>query len=263
MMCAQPFSTQLRETMAKEERDPEYYADLAREKGIGVLNDWETALRREIESQEDRVSTFVENAEQKIKTAYRDPDTPQSWRTGLLNWIKAAIPGENPELYLGGGPAKKHAANVLPHIVVADEERREVWIDHWKLVRSCRVKIEMLKGRRRAIRSARETLLFDHELTGDLPDIFEGRPTLRDHAAEIVGKYRSDPGSLPEGRGAMGDFKVKWVPDSPNTTGPSKVNTIQRKIREAGLSDEYSSGDPESFCDLVERLVERHDTAQP
>ena len=249
--------------MGEEEKDPEYYADLARDEGIGALNDWETAVRREIELQEDRISTFVENAEKKIGAAYSDADTPQNWKSDLLEWIEAAIPGESPGLYLDGGPAEKYASDVLPHLLLVDEDRREEWIDRWGLVRRCRSLIQMLNARLRAIRSAREILLFNHELIGaeGLPDIFEGRPTLRDHAAEIVGKYRSDPGSLPEGRSAMGDFKEKWVPDSPESTGYSKVQMIQRAIREAGLSEEYS--DPESFCDLVERLVERHDTAQP
>jgi len=261
-MCAQLYSTQLRETMGEKEKDPEYYADLARDEGIGALNDWETAVRREIELQEDRISTFVENAEKKIETAYSDTDMPRSWKSDLLEWIEAAIPGESPGLYLDGGPAEKYAADVLPHLVLADEDRREEWIDRWGLVRRCRTLVKMLNGRLRAIQSAREILLFNHELIGapDLPDIFEGRPTLRDHAAELVGKYRSDPGSLPED---MEPFKRNWVPDNPGengTKGISKVNTIQRAIREAGLSDEYS--DPESFCDLVERLVEQHDTAR-
>jgi len=100
------------------------------------------------------------------------------------------------------------------------------------------------------------------KMTKGFPDIFEGSSVLRIHAAEIVEKYRSNPGSLPEGRGAMGNFKENWVPDSPETEGYSKVQMIQREIQEAGLSDEYSDGNPESFCELVERLVERHDTAR-
>ncbi|MFB6197548.1 MAG: hypothetical protein ABEI52_04670 [Halobacteriaceae archaeon] len=257
--------------MAEAEKDPEYYADLAREKGIGVLNDWETAVRREIELQEDRISTFVEDAEQKVEAAYSETDTPPGWEADLLEWIEAAIPGENPELYLDGGPAEEYAADVLPHLVLADEERREEWTDLRDLVRRCRTLIKMLNGRLRAIQSAREKLLFNHELIGseDLPDIFEGRPTLRSHAAEIVGEYRSDPASLPEGRGAMGKFRENWVPDTTDEEGnietgsSSKVNQIQRAIRKVGLSDEYSDSDPESFCDFMERLLERHDTERP
>jgi hypothetical protein len=158
----------------------------------------------------------------------------------------------------------KYTGDVPAPLVLAGADRKEEWIDRWELVRRCRTLIKTLNGRLRAIQSAREIVLFNHELIGgeDLPDIFEGRPTLRDHAAEIVGKYRSDPGSLPEGRGAMGSFKEIWVPDSSDTTGCNKVTMIQRGIREGGLSDQYSDGDPESFCALVERLLERHDTAQ-
>ena len=115
--------------MGEKEKDPEYHADLARDEGIGALNDWETAVRREIELQEDRISTFVENAEKKVDAVYSDTDTPRSWKSDLLEWIEAAIPGESPSLYLDGGSAEKYAADVLPHLVLADGNRREEWIE--------------------------------------------------------------------------------------------------------------------------------------
>jgi hypothetical protein len=88
-----------------------------------------------------------------------------------------------------------------------------------------------------------------------LPDAFEGRPTLRNHAAEIVKKYRNDPSSLPE---KMGQFKENWVPSDEEAMGVSKVSQLQRAIREEPVSDDYNN--PETFCELLERLVEHHDT---
>lgn len=91
----------------------------------------------------------------------------------------------------------------------------------------------------------------------ELPDIFEEGSKPLEYATEIVQKYRRDPNSLPDGRGAMGRFKESWVPNSPNAEGNSKVSQIFRVMRkEPRLSDEYS--DPESLCDLLERLLERH-----
>jgi hypothetical protein len=85
-----------------------------------------------------------------------------------------------------------------------------------------------------------------------LPDIFEGRPTLRNYAYTIVEKYIEQPTSLPE---KMGRFK-SWVS---LRNGENMVTQLQRAIREANLSDRYNHGDPESFCDLVEKLLQRHD----
>lgn len=89
-----------------------------------------------------------------------------------------------------------------------------------------------------------------------LPDIFEGRPILRSHAGEIVKKYRNEPTSLPE---KMGPFKENWVPSDKEAKGVSKVSQLQRAIWQEDLSDDYNN--PETFCTLLERLVERHDTA--
>jgi len=90
----------------------------------------------------------------------------------------------------------------------------------------------------------------------ELPDVFEEGSKPLEYAAEIVQKYRRTPSSLPDGSNKMSKFKENWVPDSPNARGDSKVGMLQREIRNANLSDKYS--DPESFCDLLERLLERH-----
>jgi hypothetical protein len=87
----------------------------------------------------------------------------------------------------------------------------------------------------------------------ELPDIFSGRPTLRNHAERLVKKYRQRSTSLPDG---MEAFK-EWVPDGEDATGRSIVASFQGVYRkEEGVSDRYD--DPESFCDLVERLLEKH-----
>jgi hypothetical protein len=86
----------------------------------------------------------------------------------------------------------------------------------------------------------------------ELANIFSGRSTLRSHAETIIQKYRNDPSSLPEG---MEAFK-EWVPDDPErdgTKGRSKVSQIQRVLRNKALSDKYDN--PETFCDLLERLL--------
>lgn len=83
-----------------------------------------------------------------------------------------------------------------------------------------------------------------------LPDIFDGRPTLLQHAENIVHKYRGDVTSLPE---RMGRFKA-WI----GPGGEMAVMQLQRAIRQAGISDKYQNGNPESFCGLIERLVDRH-----
>ena len=53
----------------------------------------------------------------------------------------------------------------------------------------------------------------------------------------------------------MEAFK-EWVPDGPNAEGRSIVAQMQTAFREEDLSDRYD--DPESFCELVKRLLERH-----
>jgi hypothetical protein len=86
----------------------------------------------------------------------------------------------------------------------------------------------------------------------DLPDLFSGRPTLRNHAERLVKKYRQRSTSLPDG---MEAFK-EWVPDGEDATGRSIVARLQSAYREEEISDRYD--DPESFCDLVSRLLEKH-----
>jgi hypothetical protein len=81
-----------------------------------------------------------------------------------------------------------------------------------------------------------------------MPNIFEGRPTLRQHAERIVEKYRSDPGNLPV---TMSNLKA-WI----GHEGENAVTQLQARIREAGLSNWYADGDPDSFCSLVERLYD-------
>jgi hypothetical protein len=87
---------------------------------------------------------------------------------------------------------------------------------------------------------------------GEPSQIFENRSTLLSHAEKIVHKYQDDPTSLPE---TMSQFQG-WL--GPN--GESMVTQLQRAIHEAGLSKRYEDGNPESFCELVEALVNRHYT---
>jgi hypothetical protein len=84
-----------------------------------------------------------------------------------------------------------------------------------------------------------------------LPDVLNGRPKAREYAEEIVEKYREAPFSLPE---KMGEFKEVWI----DSNGTSKVTRLQAEIREAGLSDLWENGNPDSFCMLLEQLVEAH-----
>lgn len=93
----------------------------------------------------------------------------------------------------------------------------------------------------------------------ELPDIFDEGSKPLEYATEIVRKYQRAPSSLPEGSNKMGKFKERWVPDSPGVEGNSKVGMIQREIRKADLYERYN--DPESFCELLERLLERHRVA--
>jgi hypothetical protein len=86
----------------------------------------------------------------------------------------------------------------------------------------------------------------------DLPDLFSGHPTLRNHAERLVKKYRQSPTSLPDG---MEAFK-EWVPNGKSASGRSIVHSLQRAFREEEVSGRYD--DPESFCDLVRRLLGKH-----
>jgi hypothetical protein len=96
--------------------------------------------------------------------------------------------------------------------------------------------------------------------TPELPDIFEGWEKPKKYATEIVKEYKNDPSSLPED---MEPFKLNWVPESTDdqgnveVKGVSKVSQIHRAMRKGDLStDKYS--DPETFCELLVRLLERH-----
>lgn len=84
----------------------------------------------------------------------------------------------------------------------------------------------------------------------ELPNVFEGRPILLKHAEKVVEKYREDPAGLPE---KVGAFKA-WL----GTEGENIVKQLQKAIREANISDRYEDGNPESLCELIEELVERH-----
>jgi len=83
-----------------------------------------------------------------------------------------------------------------------------------------------------------------------LPNIFEGRPKLLEHAGKIAKKYRDDPSGAPD---QMNKFQA-WI----GSEGESQVKQLQRAIRQAGISERYMDGDPDSFCGLVERLVDEH-----
>lgn len=93
-------------------------------------------------------------------------------------------------------------------------------------------------------------------------DIFSGRRTLPDHAEDIVEKYKTAPSSLPDN---MEPFKENWVPGSEEVEGYNKAQMLVNAVGEAGLAERYD--DPESFCELVESLLERHyeekETAEP
>lgn len=118
----------------------------------------------------------------------------------------------------------------------------------------------------RCRRSAVESVLFRFETLGtvttmsdskansyylkQLPDIFSGRPSLLQHAEEIVKEYRNNPTSLPDN---MSKFRA-WI----GTNGGSILAQLQRAIRQDNLSDHYNHGNPESFCELVDLLVRRH-----
>ncbi len=84
-------------------------------------------------------------------------------------------------------------------------------------------------------------------------DFFEKRPTLETYARAIVRKYRKDPGSLPDN---MKGF-MAWIepPRSGSKTidGESVLKQFQSRFREEGL--DYEAGVPESFCNLLERLL--------
>ena len=92
----------------------------------------------------------------------------------------------------------------------------------------------------------------DKEVTPP-PDIFSGRRTLPDHAADIVKKYKATPSSLPDN---MEPFKENWVPGSEEVEGYSKAQMLVNAVGEEGLTERYD--DPESFCELLESLLERH-----
>lgn len=83
-----------------------------------------------------------------------------------------------------------------------------------------------------------------------VPDALRGKPKTRQYAEEIVEAYRDDPASLPETSTAF----QAWI----GPRGEGKYTRLQTVIREAGISDEYENGNPESFCRLLERLVKRH-----
>lgn len=83
-----------------------------------------------------------------------------------------------------------------------------------------------------------------------LPDLFENCPKLLNHAEMIVHRYKDDPAALPE---KMTRFKG-WL----GPGGENMVKQLQRAIREAGLSNRYTHGNPESFCGLVEQLLNQH-----
>lgn len=74
----------------------------------------------------------------------------------------------------------------------------------------------------------------DKEVTPP-PDIFSGCRTLPDN---------------------MEPFKENWVPGSEEVEGYSKAQMLVNAVGEEGLAERYD--DPESFCELVESLLERH-----
>lgn len=82
----------------------------------------------------------------------------------------------------------------------------------------------------------------------EFPNIFDGRPRLREHVWTIVQKYREAPEELPK---TMSRLKA-WI----GREGENAVKLIQDAFRKEGLKDEYTHGDPESFCELVEQLHE-------
>lgn len=83
-----------------------------------------------------------------------------------------------------------------------------------------------------------------------LPDIFSSGSKLLEYAEEVQEVYKSDWDPT---LGSMKNLKAQL-----GKKGDSKITQLQTKIRESGLSDHWENGNPESFCSLIVRLVNRH-----
>ena len=90
----------------------------------------------------------------------------------------------------------------------------------------------------------------DEAAEEELPDIFKRGSKPLVYAEEIQDVYENNWCPAPE---TMGKLKAQIGPK-----GESKTTQLQTIIREAGLSACWENGNPESFCSLVVRLVERH-----
>jgi len=87
-------------------------------------------------------------------------------------------------------------------------------------------------------------------ISEQLPDIFEKDSKPLEYAMEVQEIYEDGWDPSPE---TMKDLKAKM-----GQKGESKITRLQTEIREAGLSDKWENGNPDSFCSLVVNLVERH-----
>ena len=95
----------------------------------------------------------------------------------------------------------------------------------------------------------------------ELPsNVFDGHPKLRRHAEHIVQQYKDDPRGLPSKTRDFYAWLGSWKDESGDTTmGESADKSLKRLLREHNLAPGseagYEQGNPESFCDLLERLL--------
>lgn len=207
-------------------KDVDDYLRLVNEEGIGVLNDEETALEREIEEMKDDITSFVEDAQEHIESRY--PGTSEEAKSDLLDWIEAGIPGESPHLYESGGIAQKYAERVMPRLFLADEENRGHWIAIWELVHNHRQAIKDLKSQLSTIRQARtKYLLADKE----------------------AGRSEKAPETTAE----------EVFEERTRTKGNTQVHSDVKEWAEGAFYHFYSDVGAEKAKDRVQGIAESHD----
>jgi len=231
------------------------------------LQEKEQALLKEIDEAETERERRIAELEDELRRSilHRFPDASERERDRLFRWVRdgrESLHRMSMDL-LESGQITDPESTITPPRLWKKTEEKERWRNRTEQFRRVKAAVKPLKFRVGMVqivkRFARVGALDElrNATLPVLPDIFNEGTKPLEYATEIVRKYQRDPGSLPDGRDAMGRFKEGWVPDSPNVEGNSKVSQIFRVMRkEPSLSDEYS--DPESFCDLLERLLERH-----
>jgi len=226
------------------------------------LQEKEQALSKEIDEaeteREKRISELEDNLRRSIR--HRFPDASEGERDHFFRWVRngrESLHRMSMDLLESGQITDPDSVPAPPRLWEEIEDK-----NHWREIteefRRAKAAVKPLKFRlgivqivkRFARVGALDKLRSAHR--DPLPDLFSDRPTLRSHAERLLKKYRQRSTSLPDG---MEAFK-EWVPDGEDATGRSIVADLQRAYRKEGVSDRYD--DPESFCDLVRRLLEKH-----